>query len=142
MHTLLQILFRDVPRPLELPVGFEARVFAALTEIQKQEMRRALFFSRVGIALFGGGSVAALGVGGIFFAGSEFAHLIMLLVSDGTLLLGESGRELLWLALETFPALSGALILTPVFVFLLLLTRHVSMIHRPRFSTPSHFSLA
>lgn len=142
MKNSLNHFFHALPPAVAMPEGFEARVFSALRQAQQQEIRRMLILSKLSIAISGGISLVMLWWAGASFVGSEFARLVSLLLSDTTLLVGSSGRELLWLVLETFPALPAALILAPIFVFLLLLARHVTVTHRSPLSSVSRFSLA
>ena len=108
---------------IELPANLKEAVLARISRAKAIKLRNQKIFFALSFSLTGGLFIAATIIFGSQLLGSDFWSLGSLCFTDLSTLLGhwqDYGNSLL----ETFPAMSVAGILAPVFIFMMLLKQY------------------
>lgn len=134
MSKKLNQLFKNIVE-FPLPPQLERVILGAIELERKRLIKKKLIISYIGligslvIALY-----TTLTFGNIFFK-SDFWNIISLAFSDAGVVFGH-WNDFMFSILETFPAITVAIILAPIFTFMLSIGSYLDLTNRNRHKPP------
>lgn len=128
MKAKLYQIFKEVSEISPSP-KLEGSILARIEILQKRQIRRRLSLAYFGLVSSLGAFIWTVVEFGNAFLQSDFWILLRLLATDASLVL-KNWNNFLFSLLETFPAVSAAMILIPVFVLLLSFSAYFKLMNR------------
>lgn len=131
MDQRLLKAFKNI-RTVEPSKELEMAILSRLTIERNRKFKRNMLFSRLGII----GSLAALAYSiltyGNAFLSSDFWNMLSLAFSDA-MIIASHWNEFIQSLLETFPAITVTIILTPLFTLLLSISFYIDSYNKRKF---------
>jgi hypothetical protein len=125
MSEKLSQIFKKISE-IEPPLGLERAILERIDLEKNKKLRLELVFSKMGIcASLIGFLYVVFALGGALVS-SEFASMLTLIFSDLTTV-ARNWNDYAFSLVETFPTLTIAIILIPLFIFFLLLSSYINL---------------
>lgn len=125
MSQKFRQLFKNI-QELEPPIQLETAIFRAVAMAESRKVRQKIVLSYAGFLASAIALIYASATLGTAFLHSEFWSVATLLFSD-VLVVAGNWQEFAYSLLETFPALTLAAILIPVFTLFLSISSYLSL---------------
>jgi hypothetical protein len=130
-HNLHQT-FKNIKK-IEPNPKLEVLILSKIEILKEKQAKKRLVWSYFGLtSSFGAFTLAILGYGNAFLK-SDFWDLLKLISTDTGLVLGNWG-DFAFSLLETFPVVSLAIILIPIFAMLISFSVYFKSIHRSHYN--------
>jgi hypothetical protein len=131
MSNNLYYLFKNI-KELEPPEGLQAAILCNIKKAKARQIRRKLVFSEAGLI---GSTLAVLYT--LFATGptllkSEFWNMMSLAFTDAGVVLA-NWHDYLYSMMETFPVLTLAIMLLPIFVLLVSVSSYLNLSNKNNF---------
>jgi hypothetical protein len=125
MSEKLSQIFNKIS-DLEPSLGLERAVLGYIELEKSKKLRWKLVFSKIGIGLSAAGFLYALFILGGALVNSDFASMLTLAFSD-LATVARNWNDYAFSLVETFPTLTVAVIMLPIFIFFLSLNSYVNL---------------